>query len=171
MAKASTLFEILARDKVDVDEIAFHMNNDLFYTKTSGMFVTSIIGNYNITTGEIAWVNAGHQPALVRDKNGNFEEFESKSPPLGVIIQKTKLNYSIDRINLNSNRLYAFTDGLSESLDENNQEIGIEGSKKVINNNFSNNINDELDNITKEITTSSKIEKLSDDLTIVVIGK
>ena len=171
MAKASTLFEIMARDKVDVDEIAFHMNNDLFYTKTSGMFVTSIIGNYNITTGEIAWVNAGHQPALVRDKNGNFEEFESKSPPLGVIIQKTKSNYSIDRINLNSNRLYAFTDGLSESLDENNQEIGIEGSKKVINNNFSNNINDELNNITKEITTSSKIEKLSDDLTIVVIGK
>ncbi len=171
MAKASTLFEIMARDKVDVDEIAFHMNNDLFFTKTSGMFVTSIIGNYNITTGEVAWVNAGHQPALVRDKNGNFEEFESKSPPLGVIKQKTKSSYSIDRINLNSNRLYAFTDGLSESLDENNQEIGIEGSKKVINNNFSNNINDELDNITKEITTSSKIEKLSDDLTIVVIGK
>ena len=171
MAKASTLFEIMSRDKVDVDEIAFHMNNDLFLTKTSGMFVTSIIGNYNLTSGEISWVNAGHQPALVRDKNGNFEEFESKSPPLGVVIQKTKSNYSINKINLNSNRLYAFTDGLSESLDENNQEIGIEGSKKVINNNFSKKVNDELNNITKEITNSSKIKKLSDDLTIVVIGK
>ena len=171
MAKASTLFEIMSRDKVDVDEIAFHMNNDLFLTKTSGMFVTSIIGNYNLITGEISWVNAGHQPALIRDKSGNFEEFESKSPPLGVIIQKTKSNYSINKINLNSNRLYAFTDGLSESLDENNQEIGIEGSKKVINNNFSKNVNDELNNITKEITSSSKIKKLSDDLTIVVIGK
>ena len=171
MAKASTLFEIMSRDKVDVDEIAFHMNNDLFLTKTSGMFVTSIIGNYNLTSGEVSWVNAGHQPALVRAKNGNFEEFESKSPPLGVVIQKTKSNYSINKINLNSNRLYAFTDGLSESLDENNQEIGIEGSKKVINNNFSKNVNDELNNITKEITDSSKIKKLSDDLTIVVIGK
>ncbi len=171
MAKASTLFEIMSRDKVDVDEIAFHMNNDLYLTKTSGMFVTSIIGNYNLTTGEISWVNAGHQPALIRDKSGNFEEFESKSPPLGVVIQKTKSNYSINKINLNSNRLYAFTDGLSESLDENNQEIGIEGSKKVINNNFSKNVNDELNNITKEITGSSKIKKLSDDLTIVVIGK
>ena len=171
MAKASTLFEIMSRDKVDVDEIAFHMNNDLYLTKTSGMFVTSIIGNYNLTTGEISWVNAGHQPALIRDKSGNFEEFESKSPPLGVIIQKTKSNYSINKINLNSNRLYAFTDGLSESLDENNQEIGIEGSKKVINNNFSKNVNDELNNITNEITSSSKIKKLSDDLTIVVIGK
>ena len=171
MAKASTLFEIMSRDKVDVDEIAFHMNNDLYLTKTSGMFVTSIIGNYNLTTGEISWVNAGHQPALIRDKSGKFEEFESKSPPLGVVVQKTKSNYSINKINLNSNRLYAFTDGLSESLDENNQEIGIEGSKKVINNNFSKNVNDELNNITKEITSSSKIKKLSDDLTIVVIGK
>ena len=171
MAKASTLFEIMSRDKVDVDEIAFHMNNDLFLTKTSGMFVTSIIGNYNISTGEVAWVNAGHQPALVRDKNGNFEEYESKSPPLGVIIQKTKSNYFVNKINLNSNRLYAFTDGLSESLDKDNQEIGIDGSKKIINNNFNKNINDELNNITKEITSSSKIEKLSDDLTIVVIGK
>ena len=171
MAKASTLFEIMARDRVDVDEIAFHMNNDLFLTKTSGMFVTSIIGNYNINTGEIAWVNAGHQPALVRDTNGNFEEFESKSPPLGVIIQKTKSSYFVDKINLSNNRLYAFTDGLSESLDQNNQEIGIDGSKKVINDNFKKNINDEINNITKEITSSSKIEKLSDDLTIVVIGK
>ncbi len=171
MAKASTLFEIMSRDRVDVDEIAFHMNNDLFLTKTSGMFVTSIIGNYNISTGEIAWVNAGHQPALVRDKNGNFQEFESKSPPLGVIIQKTKSNYFVNKINLNSNRLYAFTDGLSESLDKNNQEIGIDGSKKIINNNFNKNVNNELNNITKEITSSSKFEKLSDDLTIVVIGK
>ena len=88
-----------------------------------------------------------------------------------MIVQKTKSSYSINKINLNSNRLYAFTDGLSESLDENNQEIGIEGSKKVINNNFSKNVNDELNNITKEITDSSKIKKLSDDLTIVVIGK
>ena len=48
MAKASTLFEIMSRDKVDVDEMAFHMNNDLHLTKTGGMFVTSIIGNYNI---------------------------------------------------------------------------------------------------------------------------
>ncbi len=44
-------------------------------------------------------------------------------------------------------------------------------SKKIINNNFNKNINDELNNITKEITSSSKIEKLSDDLTLISIGK
>ena len=97
MAKASTLFEVLSQGKVDLDEMAFHMNNDLFNTKTGGMFVTGIIGNYDIISEEIKWVNAGHQPALIRNTKGNFEEFESKSPPLGVIFQKNKLVYQVNK--------------------------------------------------------------------------
>ncbi|GIT36068.1 MAG: hypothetical protein Ct9H300mP5_5370 [Candidatus Pelagibacterales bacterium] len=38
------------------------------------MFVTGIIGNYDIISEEIKWVNAGHQPALIRHTKGNFEE-------------------------------------------------------------------------------------------------
>ena len=171
MAKASTLFEIMSRDKVDVDEMAFHMNNDLHLTKTGGMFVTSIIGNYNIITDEISWVNAGHQPAIIRDNKGNFQEFESKSPPLGVIKQATKSNYFVNKSKLNGHRFYAFTDGLSESLDKNNKEIGIEGSKEVINRNFNKNPDDELNLIAKEIAANANNKNLSDDLTLIVIGK
>ena len=58
MAKASTLFEVLAQDKVDPDEMALHMNNDLFSTKTGGMFVTGIVGSYDIISDEIKWINA-----------------------------------------------------------------------------------------------------------------
>ncbi len=171
MAKASTLFEVLSQGKVDLDEMAFHMNNDLFNTKTGGMFVTGIIGNYDIISEEIKWVNAGHQPALIRNTKGTFEEFESKSPPLGVIYQKTKLVYKVNKKNLNGCRFYSFTDGLSESLDKNNEEVGIEGSKKIINNNFNSNLTDELDNISKEVISNSSKDKLDDDLTILTIGK
>ena len=170
MAKASTLFEIMSRDQVDVDEMAFHMNNDLHLTKTGGMFVTSIIGNYNIKSDEVTWVNAGHQPALLRDSKGNFEEFESKSPPLGVIKQNSKNDYFVHKSNLNGDRFYAFTDGLSESLDKNNKEIGIEGSKEVINRNFNKDVQNELNDITKEVSSNAKNLQLSDDLTVLVIG-
>ena len=170
MAKASTLFEIMSRDKVDVDEMAFHMNNDLHLTKTGGMFVTSIIGNYNIKSGEVTWVNAGHQPALLRDSKGNFEEFESKSPPLGVIKQNSKNDYFVHKSKLNGDRFYAFTDGMSESLDKNDKEIGIEGSKEVINRNFNRDVHNELNDITKEISSNARNSQLSDDLTVLVIG-
>ena len=171
MAKASTLFEVLSQSKLDPDEMAFHMNNDLNQTKTSGMFVTSIVGEYNLITDEIRWVNAGHQPAVLRDENGKYSQFESSAPPLGVIKQKEKSIYIINRIKLNGSRFYAFTDGLSESLDDKGEEIGIDGSIEIIEENFNTDTSEQLNKITKKIMDTSQSQNLSDDLTLISIGK
>ena len=171
MAKASTLFKVLAQDRVDPDEMMLHMNNDLFNTKTGGMFVTSILGVYDLITEEVSWVNGGHLPALIRDQTGKFEEYESKAPPLGVILQKNKSIYMTNKKKLNGKRFYVFTDGLSESLDENNKELGIDGAKGIINRNFNSAVKVELTNISKEVIGKSRKKILSDDLTIVTIGK
>ena len=171
MAKASTLFKVLAQDRVDPEEMMLHMNNDLFNTKTGGMFVTSILGVYDLITEEVSWVNGGHLPALIRDQTGKFEEYESKAPPLGVILQKNKSIYMTNKKKLNGKRFYVFTDGLSESLDENNKELGIAGAKGIINSNFNSVVKVELTNISKEVIGKSRKKILSDDLTIVTIGK
>ena len=171
MAKASTLFKVLAQDKVDPDEMMLHMNNDLFNTKTGGMFVTSILGVYDLITEEVSWANGGHLPALIRDQTGKFEEYESKAPPLGVILQKNKSIYMTNKKKLNGKRFYVFTDGLSESLDEKNKELGIAGAKRIINRNFNSAVKVELTNISKEVVGKSRKKILSDDLTIVTIGK
>ena len=171
MAKASTLFKVLAQDKVDPDEMMLHMNNDLFNTKTGGMFVTSILGVYDLITEEVSWANGGHLPALIRDQTGKFEEYESKAPPLGVILQKNKSIYMTNKKKLNGKRFYVFTDGLSESLDEKNKELGIVGAKGIINRNFNSVVKVELTNISKEVIGKSRKKILSDDLTIVTIGK
>ncbi len=170
MAKATTLFEIMARDEVDPDEMMLHMNNDLFKTKTGGMFVTSILGKYNKFTKEICWVNGGHQPAIIRDNNGNYEKFESKSPPLGVIYQKDKSAYNTNIKKLDNHRFYTFTDGLSESFNEKGEEIGIEGSIKIIENNFNQDLKKHLSNIAKEVIKTAGDNKLSDDLTLLSVG-
>ena len=171
MAKASTLFEVLSQSKVDPDEMVLHMNNDLNNTKTGGMFVTSIIGEYNLITDEIRWVNAGHQPAIVRDDNGKYEQFQSSAPPLGVIKQKDKSIYNINKMKLNGSRFYAFTDGLSESLNDKGQEIGIDGSIDIIETNYNKDTTQQLNDITKMVVNTSKNQKLSDDLTVISIGK
>ncbi len=171
MAKASTLFEVLSQSKVDPDEMVLHMNNDLNNTKTGGMFVTSIIGEYNLITDEIRWVNAGHQPAIVRDDNGKYQQFLSSAPPLGVIKQKDKSIYNINKMKLNGSRFYAFTDGLSESLNDKGQEIGIDGSINIIETNYNKDTTQQLNDITKMVVNTSKNQKLSDDLTVISIGK
>ncbi|MDC2979857.1 ammonium transporter [Candidatus Pelagibacter sp.] len=171
MAKASTLFEVLAQSKVDPDEMVFHMNNDLNNTKTAGMFVTSIVGEYSLITDEIRWVNAGHQPAILRDGQGKYNQFESSAPPLGVIKQKDKSVYNIQKTKLNGSRFYAFTDGLSESLNDKGEEIGIDGSIDIIEQNYNKDTIKQLNSITKTVISSGQNQKLSDDLTLISIGK
>ena len=170
MAKASTLFEVMSRDQVDPDEMMFHMNNDLFITKTSGMFVTCVLGKYDLITDEISWVNGGHQPAIIRNQQGEYQNFDSDAPPMGVISQKDKSIYKINKQVLNGNKFYVFTDGLSESLDVEGKEIGIDGSIKMIEDNYTKDSKKHLSDITKKIIKISGSGKLSDDLTLISIG-
>ena len=170
MAKASTLFEIMSRDQVDPDEMMFHMNNDLFLTKTSGMFVTCILGVYNMRSDELRWVNGGHQPAIIRSSSGNYEQIESNSPPMGVILQKDKSVYKTHKVKLENSRFYAFTDGLSESLDDNGEEIGVDGSLKIIEENFNKDSSKQLSDISNTVIKGAGDNNLSDDLTLISIG-
>ena len=135
------------------------------------MFVTSILGEYNLITDEIRWVNAGHQPAILRDDHGKYNQFESSAPPLGVVKQKDKSVYNINKTKLNGSRFYAFTDGLSESLNNEGEEIGIDGSINIIEKNYNKDSIKQLDSITKSVFDNSQNQKLTDDLTVISIGK
>ena len=182
MAKAITLFKIFSRQKYKPNEILFEMNNDLHETNPKGTFITSIIGCYNLKTDEIELSNAGHQPALFRTAD-KFIEYSSSSTPLAVTKQKNENVYTLEKFKLDGGRVYCFTDGFSECLDENQQEIGIEGVKELINNHKNSSLKKELENATEEIRQKSlkkdykekgieeKSDILDDDLTIIGIGK
>ena len=89
---------------------------------------------------------------------------------MGVIHQKNKSIYKINKQVLNGNKFYVFTDGLSESLNAEGQEIGIEGSIEIIEDNYTKDSKKRFSDIGKKIIDSSKSGKLSDDLTLISIG-
>ncbi len=182
MAKAITLFKIYARQKFKPNEILLEMNNDLIQTNPPGTFITSIVGSYNLTTDIIELANAGHQPALLK-QGDDFTEFGSSSTPLAVMKQKNLDVYKLETFKLNGGRIYCYTDGFSECLDENNEEIGIEGVKNLIKTHSNSSLKKELENATEEIRQKSLKKEyqekgikenndiLDDDLTIIGIGK
>ena len=181
MAKAITLFKIFAKQKFKPNEILLEMNNDLNETNPSGTFITSIVGSYNLKTDEVEIANAGHQPAMLR-KGNNFIEFPSSSTPLAVIKQKNADAYKLETFKLDGGRVYCFTDGFSECLDENKEEIGIDGVKELIKNHKNSSLKKELESATEEIRQKSlkkdykeqgikeSSDILDDDLTIIGIG-
>tara|TARA_B100000579_G_scaffold79244_1_gene61548 strand:- start:612 stop:2843 length:2232 start_codon:yes stop_codon:yes gene_type:complete len=182
MAKAITLFKIFAKQKYKPNEILLEMNNDLNETNPPGTFITSIVGSYNLNTDIVEIANAGHQPALLL--NGDeFVEYPSSSTPLAVVKQKNESVYKLNDFKLGKGRIYCFTDGFSECLDENKKEIGIEGVKELILKHKDPSLKKELENATEEIRIKSlkkdykekgvkeNNDILDDDLTIVGVGK
>ena len=182
MAKAITLFKIFAKQKFKPNEILLEMNNDLKETNPVGTFVTSIVGRYNMKTDLVEIANAGHQPALLKIGK-EFKEFPSSSVPLALAKHKNENVYQLESFKLNGGRIYCFTDGFSECMDENRQEIGIEGVKDLILKHENRSLKKELENATEEIRLKTlktgTLEKgikenndiLDDDLTIIGIGK
>ena len=182
MAKAITLFKIFAKQKFKPNEILLEMNNDLKETNPIGTFITSIVGRYNMNSDLVEIANAGHQPALLKIKD-EFKEFSSSSMPLAVTKQKDESVYKLESFNLNGGRIYCFTDGFSECMDDNKQEIGIDGVKNLILNHQNSSLKKELEDATEEIrlkslkkgTTERGIKEnndiLDDDLTVIGIGK
>ena len=158
------------------------MNNDLKETNPAGIFITSIVGSYNLKTDIVEVANAGHQPSILR-KEDNFTEFPSSSTPLAVIKQKNVEAYKLETFKLDGGRVYCFTDGFSECLDENKEEIGINGVKELIKKHKNLSLKKELESATEEIRQKSLKKDykekglkeggsiLEDDLTIIGIGK
>ena len=90
---------------------------------------------------------------------------------MGVIMQKNKSAYKMEKTKLNGDRFYVFTDGLSESANEKGEEIGIDGSIEMIEKNFNKDLKKQLSQITDDVIGASGNNQLSDDLTIIGIGK
>ena len=84
--------------------------------------------------------------------------------------QKNKSVYNLHKEKLNNNRFYCFTDGLSESMND-GKEIGVEGSIKILENNYNKELKKQLSDTANEVIKNEANEKLSDDLTIIAIGK
>ena len=180
MARAITLFKIYSKNKFKPNEIHYEMNNDLHQTNPTGVYVTSIVGSYNSNTDLIELSNAGHLPALFKNKN-EFYEYESSSLPLGVKKADKSNVYKLESFKLGTGRLYCFTDGFSECRNDQGEEIGIEGVKKLITTFKNSSLKKELLKITKDVekrSTKGNFDKdgsqaniLEDDLTIIGLGK
>ena len=181
MARAITLFKIYSKNKFKPNEIHFEMNNDLQQTNPKGVYVTSIIGCYNSKTDTVELSNAGHLPALFR-VDDKFTEYNSSALPLGVKQADNSNQYKLESFKLGEGRLYCFTDGYSECRNDQGEEIGIEGVKKLILDNNNSSFKKEISKISKFVEQSStkgvnfNIDSgtdniLEDDLTIVGLGK
>ena len=168
MAKASSIFRTLTNLKYPLEKVVFGVNNELVEAKFKGMFVTAVFGKLNIKTGELVFINAGHESILTFDQNKNYEYIKSDMPPMGIVKYFTESMVKSTTINLKDKTFVVYTDGVTEGYLENGEELGAEGVQNIINN---------ISDVTPKIIVESiekklnwGAEKLRDDITCMAIN-
>jgi phosphoserine phosphatase RsbU/P len=87
-------------------------------------FTTAVLAEYEPETRQLAYVNAGHNPPILRRAGGTLEKLETGGLPLGIDIAAV---YETAAVQLKSgDALIFYTDGVIEAFDENGQEFGNE---------------------------------------------
>ena len=123
MMTAKTIIKDLAESGMPVNDIFTKANEKLCENNESGMFVTAWMGILDLTTGNVQFANAGHNPPLLRRANGDFEYLKTRA---GFVLAGMEgIRYRAGEITLNQgDRLFLYTDGVPEATNVDNKLYG-----------------------------------------------
>lgn len=85
-------------------------------------FTTAVLGEYDPADRRLFYVNAGHNPPILRHANGGTEKLEAGGLPLGIEVDGAYTTATIDLAV--GDALILYTDGVVEAFDEKGQEFG-----------------------------------------------
>lgn len=123
MMNAKTLIKSHAESGLAVHDVFTQVNSLLCENNAAGMFVTAWMGILDLETGRVCYANAGHNPPVVRRKDGTYEYLKGKSN--FVLAGMEGIRYREQQLQLQQgDEIYLYTDGVTEAHDSNSQLFG-----------------------------------------------
>ena len=132
MANAASVFRSLAKMNSSVSKTALYINNQVKDSSYQSMFITAILGKINLEKKEMEFINMGHEPMMVLDKNFNFEYVNSTLPPMGLMPIKDESFFKTTIMNINNKTILIYTDGVTEGYINEGKELEVVGLENEI---------------------------------------
>lgn len=177
MSMLRTVIQINARRVDSAKQILILVNDYLRTNIPPGMFVTLFMVIYDSLNNTINFVSAGHTPMLYYDADKKeIEQLNPKGMPLGIPSSNgDKFSLSIEersRKIKNGDCFLIFTDGVTEAVDREGKQFGIEQLKGLLFNQLEREEKisiDELSNtIINRLDDFTGFVKAADDITYIV---
>lgn len=115
MVIAKTLIKNHGQAGMDPAQVFETVNDQLCENNEADMFVTAFMGILELSTNRFVYVNAGHNPPLLRRAGQTYERLPSK--PGFILAGMEHIKYRQQEIQLEAgDRLFLYTDGVTEAL-------------------------------------------------------
>ena len=128
MMRAKATLQGYLKGGLGIVEAVEKTNHRLATRNDANMFVTAWIGIVDLATGDVEYVNAGHNPPLVKRTDGSVEYLTAKSgPPLAVM---DGMPYRRQTLSLApGDGILLYTDGVTEATD---RALALYGEDRLI---------------------------------------
>lgn len=168
MVIAKTLIKNNTAGMTEPKGIFEKTNDQLCENNEEGMFVTAFMGILEISTGVFSFVNAGHNPPLLKRKGQQFDWLSVK--PGFILAGMEGMKYQQESITLSEgDELYLYTDGVTEAMNLEEELFTDQRLKEALNRHRELELKELLASMKQEIDQFANGAKQADDITMLAL--
>jgi len=155
--------------KTPLVQLVTSVNEYLTENTPGNRFITFFVTELDPATGELTFINAGHNPALIGRADGTIEQLDSSGLPLGLM---GFAEYEVGKAQLDSGDvLFIYSDGVSEANNLAEDEFGMDRLIKVISDNVGRSASGIRDKVESALSDFTGTAAPNDDITLVIVKK
>ncbi len=165
MAVCRSLLKAKAQDHLSPATIISHVNEAMAAENSNCMFITIFFAVLNIRTGRMVFTNAGHNPALIKSKDGKVRQISTIHGPVVAVVEDHVYKESSMEIQF-GDILLAYTDGVTEAHNKQADMYSEERLIQFMSDHPLNSSADFLNDLQKDVTLFENGAEPFDDVTM-----
>ena len=152
----------------DLGEVFSEINDLLCESNSEDLFITAFEAVLNLKTGELRYVNAGHEMPFICKKNQDFKPYKIKA---GFVLAGMEgMRYKAGSMTLEpGDKLFQYTDGVTEATDSDSKLFGMERLEASLNKIKNGTPKDILESVKNDIDDFVNVALQFDDITMLCL--
>lgn len=168
MVIAKTLIKNYTQMGMEPCHVFTKVNQMLCEGNEAGLFVTAWMGVLDLETGKLTYVNAGHNPPMIKLADEGFTYLKSR-PGFVLAGMETTRYKQKELILAPGDKLFLYTDGVTEATGIDNQLYGEQRLSDYLNRHISDNVSNTLNGLTGDINAFVGKAEQFDDITMLIL--
>ncbi|MGB7294698.1 MAG: PP2C family protein-serine/threonine phosphatase, partial [Candidatus Aminicenantales bacterium] len=152
-----------------LENVAGKLNDFVYGSSASNRFISCFVCDLDMTTGELRYVNAGHNPPIIFAKDGKVRRLEPTGFCLGMF---PSVSYEVNQITVDKGEtIVLYTDGITDTRNSSNQEFGEDKLIALLKKNTKKPAEEIISKVNAELCAFSKGVDPFDDMTLIVFKR
>lgn len=168
MVIAKTLIKNYAQMGMEPCHVFTKVNQLLCEGNEASLFVTAWMGVLDIESGKLTYVNAGHNPPMIKLANGSFTYLKSRRGFVLAGLDTSRYNQN-ELMMAPGDKLFLYTDGVTEAMNAEQQLYGEQRLSDYLNAHLSDSVSETLLHLKEDIAAFSGGAPQFDDITMLIL--